>query len=200
MGAREPARRARDVLAFWFGQARDDDAYYEERRAMWFTPDAALDAQIAARFGADYALAARRRLRACRSTPRGALALIVLLDQFPRNMFRGCERAFATDGTALGVARALVAGGGHERLSPVERSVAYLPFMHSEAIADQRRAVALYGKLAEAGPYVAQALSFARRHLAVIERFGRFPGRNAALGRASTPEELRFLESGAAPF
>jgi uncharacterized protein (DUF924 family) len=125
--------------------------------------------------------------------PRSALALVILLDQFPRNMFRGDPRAFATDPLAREVATVLVQKGTDRQLLPVERLFVYLPFMHSEDLTHQRQSVALFQQLAQERPYL-DSLSYAIGHKEIIERFGRFPHRNAILGRLSTPEEIEFLQ------
>ena len=181
-----------EILSFWFGEARDDAAYYTERSAVWFTQNPQFDQDIRARFAMDYDRAADRKLFYWRDTPRTGLALVVLLDQFPRNMFRGDPRAFATDPLAREVAEHLIQAGFDRQLLPVERVFAYLPFMHSENRADQRRSVALFEQLARECGYL-DVVSYAINHMEIIERFGRFPHRNATLGRPSTPEEVEFL-------
>jgi uncharacterized protein (DUF924 family) len=127
------------------------------------------------------------------STPYAALALIIVLDQFPRNMFRGEARAFESDALALAVARKAVDHGFDSLYRPVERPFAYLPFEHSEDLAVQRRSLALFGSMAHI-PESATSIDYARRHYEIIVRFGRFPHRNQVLGRASTLEELEFLK------
>jgi uncharacterized protein (DUF924 family) len=122
---------------------------------------------------------------------RDALALILLLDQFTRNLYRDNARAFAGDAAALAVARALVAGGRDAQLAPVERWFAYMPFEHSEQLADQRESLRLFAALAAAGP--AEPLVWAQKHFDVIARFGRYPHRNEMLGRPSTAAEIEFL-------
>jgi uncharacterized protein (DUF924 family) len=175
-----------DVLAFWFGAGAD----YGKRHKRWFVKDAAFDAELARRFLSLHAeLAADRRWL---DTPRASLARILVLDQFPRNMFRGTARAFATDALALQAARHGVAGGYDRHLLPVERLFVYLPFEHSERLGDQERACELCAPLA-AFPETDDVLRYAIAHRDIIKRFGRFPHRNAILGRASTPEELEFL-------
>jgi uncharacterized protein (DUF924 family) len=176
---------AADVLGFWF----DGDREREE----WFRKDDAFDAEIRTRFGATLDAALAGALDGWDTTPDGALARILVLDQFTRNTFRGTPRAFAGDAQALAAARALVAGGGDLRLRPVRRRFVYLPYEHSEALADQRESMRLFGHLAEDSPADAGALEWAHKHLVIIERFGRFPHRNAILGRTSTPEEIEFL-------
>ena len=165
------------ILDFWFGQ---------DRKA-WFEKNPAFDEDIRRRFLALYASAAAGGLQHWVKEPRSALALVILLDQFPRNMFRGEPRAFATDPLALDAARAIVAHGWDQGFSADERTFAYLPFEHSEALEDQETAMRLFS----GNPN----FEWARRHWEIIQRFGRFPHRNAILGRASTPEEVEFLKT-----
>ncbi|MEI7444249.1 MAG: DUF924 family protein [Burkholderiales bacterium] len=178
------------VLDVWFGLPGSPER--GTARPEWFRKDDAFDAGIRARFGALLDDAAAGSLDGWAQTDAGALALAIVCDQFPRNLFRGDARAFALDPRALGLARRLVAEGRDLRFAPVERAFLYLPFEHSESLADQREAVRLFGLLRD-DPQAGGYLQWAEKHLAVIERFGRFPHRNDALGRASTPEELAFL-------
>jgi uncharacterized protein (DUF924 family) len=180
-----------DVLAFWF--AGDPSA----RRKVWFEKDAAFDAACG-RF-LDAARAARQgAFDAWAATPRGALALVLLLDQFPRNLHRGSAEAFASDSRARAVARAAIARGHDQGLTPVERMFLYLPFEHAETLADQDESVRLYETLrADLGN---ETVKHAVDHRDVIRRFGRFPHRNAALGRATTPDEADYLAQPGAGF
>lgn len=182
--------RAQDVLAFWFGEG----ATYGQTRKAWFAKDEAFDAEIRARFLSLYEEAAAARLSAWRERAAECLALVITLDQFPRNMFRGTARAFAADRLALEAARHAVVQGHDARMLPVERLFLYLPFEHSEALDDQWRALALIAPLS-AWPQTANVYSYAVRHWEIIRRFGRFPHRNALLGRASTPQEIEFLKT-----
>jgi uncharacterized protein (DUF924 family) len=175
-----------ELIAFWFGDVAGDD--FVSREKLWFTADAAFDAECRNRFEATYVAAARGDLDGWQTTPRGALALILALDQLPRNMYRGTPRAFATDAKALAVSRHAIERGFDRELAPVQRLFLYLPFQHSEALADQERAVALYTVLGDAS-----TLDYAHRHRDIVARFGRFPHRNAILGRLSTSEEAAFL-------
>lgn len=172
------------VLAFWFGDPPD----FAARRPAWFVKDPAFDAAIADRFGAVQTAAAQRALDGLAATPTGALALVIVLDQFPRNMFRGSARAFATDARARAVADAALARGDDAAMTLMQQLFLYLPFEHSEALADQDRCCALFARTGDA-----DFIDYAERHRAIIRRFGRFPHRNAALGRATTPEEAAFL-------
>ncbi len=184
--------RACEVLDFWFGAP--DSAEFGTSRKAWFTKDPAFDAQIRVRFGNLVEQALSGALTGWEAPPRAALAHILLLDQFTRNAYRGTPRAFAGDAQALAAAQGLVARGGDAALAPVERGFAYLPFEHSEDVAMQEEALRLYGRLATDAPAQASLLEWARKHHVIVARFGRFPHRNAVLGRASSSDELVFLE------
>ncbi|TCW80595.1 DUF924 domain-containing protein [Burkholderia sp. SRS-46] len=190
--------RARDVLAFWFGAP--GSAEFGHARKMWFNGGAALDAQLRERYSALLDAACDGGCDHWAESAQGALALIVVLDQFSRNVHRGTPRAFAADPKALALARGLVASGGDAQLpSGHHRAFAYLPFEHDESPDSQREAVRLCeGIRMEAG--CAGYHDFALRHAAVIERFGRFPHRNAILGRASTEDEAAFLREPGSSF
>ncbi len=168
---------AEEVLDFWFRL---------ERKA-WFEKNPSFDEEIRRRFLPLYELAAQGRLKDWEQTPSACLALVIVLDQLARNMFRGSARAFAADELAREAARVLVGRGWDKDLSEDERMFAYLPFEHSESLADQERCCELMRPLGE------EVYRYALRHKEIIERFGRFPHRNAALGRASTSAELEFL-------
>jgi uncharacterized protein (DUF924 family) len=170
-----------DVIAFW--QAAGPQ--------KWYRKDAAFDHEIAARFLGLHETAAAGRLSDWEATPAGALALLLLLDQFPRNMFRGSARAFATDPLARAVADRAIARGFDTGATSADRTFFYLPFEHSENLADQERSLAL-SRQAGGG----KADRYSEIHADIIRRFGRFPHRNAALGRATTPEEQAFLDGG----
>ena len=169
-----------DVLAFWRAAGPD----------KWFTKDAAFDDEIRGRFLPTYEAAAAGTL-AWDTSPEGALALLIVLDQFPRNMFRGSARAFAADPLARAVASGAIARGFDQQVAVPERSFFYLPFEHSEDLADQERCVALNRASGDA-----DALKWAELHADIIRRFGRFPHRNATLGRVTTPDEQVFLDGG----
>lgn len=181
------------VLDFWFGPTDDPD--HARPRPQWFRKDAAFDAAIAARFGPliDEALAGG--LQDWTATPAGTLALILVLDQFTRNTGRDTPRAFAGDARARALAGALVASGQDRALTGVQRQFAYLPFEHSESRADQDESVRLFAQLARDEPALADLLTWAERHRVIVARFGRFPHRNAALGRPDTAEEAEFLKT-----
>jgi uncharacterized protein (DUF924 family) len=174
-----PARSAEEVLEFWFA---------ETTRPQWFARSEAFDARVREALAPLHLRAARGELDDWAADPRGALALVLLLDQAPRNLHRGSADAFACDARAREIARAVVDAGLDRGLEEVERVFLYLPFEHSESLADQDRSVALMGSLG-----TPLWTDYAERHRAVIARFGRFPHRNAIVGRESTPEELEFL-------
>jgi uncharacterized protein (DUF924 family) len=178
--------RAAEVLDFWFGA---NDA----RREAWFRKDAAFDAEIRDRFGPLIESALAHGVDGWAADPDAALARLIVLDQFTRNAWRDSARAFAGDALALAGAQALVARGDDQRLPPLRRVFAYLPFEHAEDAQAQDTSLRLFGALARGAPALADFEVWARRHAEVIARFGRFPHRNALLGRASTEEELRFL-------
>ena len=180
-----------EVLAFWFA---DDPA---TRRAVWFEQDTAFDTACAG-LAAARELAKAGALDAWAETPRGGLALLILLDQLSRNLHRGMAEAFAADAKARAIAGGMLARGFDQALTPVERMFVYLPFEHSEALADQDLSVRLFTALdAEIG---GDLVAYALRHRDVILRFGRFPHRNAALGRANTAAEDAYLAEPGAGF
>lgn len=182
---------AADVLAFWFGTP--DEAGYGKARPAWFRKDDAFDAQIRQHFLSEVEAAITGQRSAWADTLQGALALLILLDQFPRNLFRNTARAFAGDAAARALAGRVVEQGGDRQFLPVQRAFVYLPFEHSEVLADQERSIALFTALGQEYPKLASYVDYAHRHHEVIERFGRFPHRNAALGRTSTPAEINYL-------
>lgn len=178
--------QAQDVLHFWF----------EELTAQQhFAKDAALDADIRARFGQTLHAAACGELFSWRSTARGRLAEILVLDQFSRNVYRDSAAAFAQDPIALVLAQELVASGQDRSLPPQERAFAYMPYMHSESLRVHDEALRLFNQ-----PGLENNLSFERRHHAILLRFGRYPHRNALLGRTSSAEEMAFLNEPGSSF
>ncbi|HZZ10391.1 MAG TPA: DUF924 family protein [Paraburkholderia sp.] len=184
--------RARDVLDCWFGAP--DSPGFGQAHKRWFSRDASFDAMLLQRFGSLIDAGRAGALESWTRTPLGALALIVVLDQFSRNGHRHSARAFAADAAALRTAQRMVESGS-DRLLPGahHRAFAYLPFEHDETLASQQMSVRLF-KALEAEPGGESYFSFALRHAKVIERFGRFPHRNAQLQRQSTEEELAFLK------
>jgi len=181
-----------EVLDFWFGAP--DSPERGRSRKVWFRKSDAFDAEIRARFFPLWEQAVRGELERWRSTPLAALALVVVLDQFSRNMFRGTPRAFAGDPAALAAATSMVERSFDRLLSAQERIFVYLPFEHAEDLAAQRRSLALFDALDP------DDMEYARRHYEIIARFGRFPHRNAILGRESTAEEAEFLEQPGSSF
>ena len=179
------------VLDFWFAPPSSPE--HGTAHKVWFTKDAVFDDTIRGRFAALVEQALRGELDAWRGEARPALARIVVLDQFTRNIFRDTPRAFAGDRQALAAASEMVGSRHDETLPPFMRAFVYMPFEHAEGIARQDEAVRLFTRLAATAPEVASMLEYAQKHRAVIERFGRFPHRNAALGRQSTAEEIAFL-------
>lgn len=174
-----------EILDFWFGPP--DSPERGRPRKVWFQKSDSFDAEIRSRFLGTWERAARGELERWQATPLACLALVVVLDQFPRNMFRGTARAFSSDSAALAASESLVGRGFDRPLLPVERVFAYLPFEHAEDLAAQRRSLALFETL-DSG-----YRDYARRHYEIVSRFGRFPHRNAILGRQSTAEEIEFL-------
>ncbi|UTH74277.1 DUF924 family protein [Chromobacterium sp. IIBBL 290-4] len=186
-----------EVLAFWFDGA--DDAALSRGRSAWFQRDDAFDADIRQRFLALWESLERGALPFDGASPRAALAWLIVADQFPRNLFRGEARAFATDAQARQGASQALAAGLDQALPPMARVFVYLPFEHSETLADQHRSLELFAALDAQLPG-SNFYDYARRHGEVIARFGRFPHRNAALGRTSTAEELSYLAEPGAGF
>lgn len=185
------------VLTFWFG-AIDPGA--DRARPEWFRKDLTFDERIRAQFGTQIEQALAGELGGWAASPPAALAQLLLLDQFTRNVFRGTPRAFAGDAQALTAARSLLQCGADQALTPLRRVFVYLPFEHAEDEAAQAESLRLFGALARIDSALAGFEDHARRHAEVIERFGRFPHRNAILGRASTPEEIEFLQQPGSSF
>lgn len=175
-----------DVLNFWF---------HEIDPAMWWQKSAQFDAQINQRFGDLHRQAVLSELYSWRDSAQSALAEILVLDQFSRNIYRDQPQSFAADSMALALAQAAVREGYQQQLSPTETVFLYLPYMHSESLLIHEQAVKLYTELGKA-----DNLEFEHKHKAIIERFGRYPHRNKILGRASTPEEEEFLEQPGSSF
>ncbi len=176
---------ADDILDFWLG---DGTAARDE----WFRKDPVFDAVIREHFGAPVEAALAGAYAHWTAEPRGALALVLLLDQFTRNLFRGTPKMFAGDARALAVADAAVAAGQDRALGSFERWFLYMPFEHAEDLGAQERSLALFARLAEETG-IESPLEWAEKHAAVVRRFGRYPHRNEILGRTSTPEEIDFL-------
>lgn len=193
--------RCRELLDFYFGEASRPDCdldTFRTRTKFWFMRNAATDAEIRTRFASLVESAVAGELAAWKETPLGRLGLVVLLDQFSRNLNRDSARAFDHDARALALALEGVERGDPAALTPGEKLVFYLPIMHAEDTALQARCSQLYtdlaGESAVLGPELEMAKKFALRHREIIDRFGRFPHRNKVLGRESTPEEIAFLQ------
>jgi uncharacterized protein (DUF924 family) len=185
-----PVRSPSDVLDFWFS---------EQSRALWFEKNAAFDEAIRTRFEDTLRAAAAGELDHWERTAPGALALVIVLDQFPRNLYRGSARAFAADARAREVADRALSRRLDQEIPLVQRHFFFLPFEHSESGADQERSVALFQAWAEAHDGAArdralEQMRYVHRHAEIVERFGRFPHRNEALGRESTEAEIAFLK------
>jgi len=175
------AATADEIVSFWRTAGPD----------RWFKKDAGFDEEIRQRFLKTHEAAAAGKLADWEQSAQGALALLILLDQFPRNMFRGDARAFATDPLARAVAAGAIVRGFDSQVPPDMRGFFYLPFQHSEDLADQERSIAFYKAIGDV-----ENLKWAELHADVIRRFGRFPHRNSVLGRTTTPEEQAFLDGG----
>ncbi|MGF6904678.1 DUF924 family protein [Paraburkholderia sp. GAS348] len=197
--AAEPeAAEARAVLDCWFGAPNAPT--FGHARKLWFSRDKAFDAMLLERFGTLIDAAREGALGSWTETPLGALALVIVLDQFSRNCHRNTPRAFAADHQALRIAQQIIASGADLLLPTVHhRAFAYLPFEHGETLASQHESLRLFKQL-KAEPGGASYYSSAVRHARIIERFGRFPHRNALLGRQSTDEETAFLKEPGSSF
>ncbi len=176
----------REILRFWFEECEP---------AQWWKKDEGFDRIIFERFSAVHYRATRCELFGWRQDPKGRLAEIIILDQFSRNMFRGSALSFAHDALALALAQEAISAGGESALNQVERSFLYMPFMHSESLTIHEIALELFRKNGIPGN-----LDYELKHKAIIERFGRFPHRNSALGRESTAEEIEFLKQSGSSF
>lgn len=188
-----------DVLHFWFDRTPDEPPT-GKRRKVWFSKNPDFDREVTQRFRSLYDQAAAGELDDWQATPAGALALVLLLDQFPRNLFRGQAQAFATDAQALAIAQTAIDRGFDQLLAPIQRVFVYLPLEHSENLAHQHQCVALFQALCDDDPDLTDYYSYAEKHRAVIQQFGRFPHRNASLGRNSTPVEITFLQQPGSSF
>ena len=173
-----------EILDFWFE---------ETKPAQWFQKNSEFDREISDRFLNDYNLCREGVYDGWQEEAKGCLALCILLDQFPRNMFRGSARAFKTDAQALLIARHAIGQGFDKTLDIAERRFIYLPYEHSENLSDQKTSVSLFEDIKDEDP---QGYEYALKHLEVIERFGRFPHRNDVLGRENTDEEEKYLAQG----
>jgi uncharacterized protein (DUF924 family) len=193
------------ILEFWFGASPDDAIAAKEKSALWWAKDAATDQRMRERFTPYLQKAASGELRDWQETPAGRLALILLCDQFPRNIHRDTPQSFAFDEQARALCKKGIDAGADEALRPIQRVFFYLPLEHSESLDDQNESVALFEALASDVPAATREdfkgyVDFARHHRAIIERFGRFPHRNAILGRISSAEEAAFLKEPGSSF
>jgi uncharacterized protein (DUF924 family) len=205
MPAPSSSHEAESVLTFWFGGGTDDSAIARSQGKLWWSKDAAVDTDMRVRFTNLLSAVAADLHNNWADTPRGQLALILLFDQFPRNIHRDTPQAFAYDARALQQALDLIASGGHRNLRRIERVFCYLPLEHAESIEMQARSVEQFAGLAAEAPEHQQDtfrgyVDYAIRHRDVIVRFGMFPHRNRILGRASTPEEIEFLKQPGSSF
>jgi uncharacterized protein (DUF924 family) len=188
--------RAHEVLQFWFGESPP-----YANRPEWFRKSDDFDREIERRFAPLIDAALRDELQGWAADTDSALARVIVLDQFTRNVHRNTPKAFAGDTLALAAAQAMVAAGQDRELAPVQRVFVYLPFEHAEDLAAQARSVDLFAALAADAPEAGDGwLDYARRHQVIVARFGRFPHRNAILGRPSTPEETEFLKQPGSSF
>jgi uncharacterized protein (DUF924 family) len=187
------------ILHYWFGNSADDAEVVREKTVLWWKKNPEVDEEIRRRFEAMLESEIKGELASWGNSPRGQLARMLLLDQFPRNMYRDTARAFAYDEQARRLARQALDQGVDRKLRPVERVFIYLPFEHSEDVQDQATGVQLFEALLEEVPATVKQpfqnfLDFAKKHKEIVDNFKRFPHRNALLGRDSTPQELEFLK------
>lgn len=188
-----------EILQFWFGSS-PSEARYAERRKLWFSKNPELDQEIRDRFMTMYEQAIAGELEHWQQSPQSCLALLIVLDQFSRNMFRNAPRAFAADTKALSIAKTAIDQGLAQQLEPIQRIFMYLPLEHSENLEDQLQSVKYFRDLAAIDPEFSDVSDYAVRHYDVIKQFGRFPHRNAILGRDTTPEEAAFLQQPGSSF
>ena len=196
-----PAQEYEQVLKFWFG-VQEDGFPIENKSQLWFSGSAEADRIIQSRFGSYIEKALAGNMESWKSTPRGQLALIILLDQFTRSIYRKTPQAFSGDSLAREIAHENIKKGWNKDLSFSERTFIYMPFMHSEELADQELCIELFNELKNEVPdnrkeQIKNSIYFAKDHRDIIARFGRFPHRNKTLRRESTPAERAYLEDGA---
>ena len=198
--AGKPHSSPEDVHRFWFADALYDVRAAEARRDLWFRCAPSFDEEVRRRFAPTIAAAAGGELSSWQCSPQSCVALVVVLDQFPRNVFRNTAAAFANDALALRVTQRALAAGYLARLTIAESIFLLMPFQHVEDVMLQREGVAWFDRLSDAAPaewrdFAAQSARSMSKHLQIVERFGRFPHRNTAWGRVSTPAEREYLES-----
>jgi uncharacterized protein (DUF924 family) len=191
-----------EILSYWFRQPEETAEYLKSRGRLWFGGGESLDQEIEAKFGLTVEAAGRGELAGWRDEPDSCLALVLLLDQFPLNIFRNEARGYELSERAIPVALTALDRGLHAAMHPVKKCFFYLPLEHAEDLALQERSVSLFRELEDEcrggfwAEWAAGSREWAERHLRVVEEFGRFPHRNEALGRASTPAEIAFLKKG----
>jgi uncharacterized protein (DUF924 family) len=190
---------------FWFGREKDDLLVARNQSALWWSKNEAIDLEITQRFESTLLASASRELDAWSERPEGLLALILLVDQFPRNMYRGTPRSFAFDALARKWCQLGLSRGAFDGLRPIERVFCYLPLEHSESLEDQLQSVHFYQLLRDDVPAEQREpfefnLEFAKKHYEIVKRFGRFPHRNEILQRPSTQEEIAFLQQPGSSF
>jgi uncharacterized protein (DUF924 family) len=198
-------RMFEEVLAFWFGPLDERGCADQGHREHWWRKDTAFDDEIRRRFADELAAIRRGERDEWLATPRGRLAQVIVLDQFSRNIFGGSAQSFAADPQARRVVDGGLQRGDDQQLALDERSFFYMPFMHSEEMAHQDRAVALFAGLRDSAPpdvrdSYGSFVQYAEQHRNIVRRFGRFPHRNAILGRTTTPDEMLFLEQAGSSF
>tara|TARA_Y100000310_G_scaffold118974_1_gene117811 strand:- start:412 stop:1026 length:615 start_codon:yes stop_codon:yes gene_type:complete len=198
-------RRLDEVRQFWFADACVSPASLPDHQARWFTPDAAIDSAVGNRFGTLPDQVLSDALPHNPEDPYDLLALVLILDQFPRQLYRNTARAFAYDGAARAISKPMIDKALFQALHPVEQAFVFLPLEHSEDLSDQSHSLRLHTTLVSQcpplyQPFIESTLDYARRHYAIIERFGRFPHRNAILNRISTEDEKQFLAEGGDTF
>ena len=201
MGLKHEKGRQEEILGYWFGELKESEAPSSDYYKIWFEKGIEIDEYIKNKFEEDLKCAIEGKLKNWEDKPRGTLALIILLDQFSRNIYRGTANAFAQDSLALEICLRGIEKGFDKMLHPVERLFFYMPLEHSEDLEIQKKSVEYFfmmGKLYPTPPSLASMASvfrkYAEMHYVIIERFGRFPHRNEVLGRESTPEEIEFLK------
>lgn len=194
-----------DVIDFWIGAAANDPAEAKARGKLWYQSTPQADEDLRHRFGDTLAAAERGELDSWTDSASGSLALVILLDQFSRNLYRGTGKAFANDTAALATAKQVIDSEADKTLPWIGRAFLYHPFEHSESLDEQRRSVALFTQLVEDAPspwkpQMQGFLDYAIEHCGVIEKFGRFPHRNSVLGRKTTQQEQDYLDGGASRY
>ncbi len=201
MGLKHEKGRQEEILNYWFGELKEDEAPSSDYYKKWFAKRIEIDQYIKTTFEDDLELAVGGKLKSWEDASRSNLALIILLDQFSRNIYRGTARAFAQDSIALEICLRAIEKGFDKRLHPVERLFFYMPLEHSEDLEIQKKSVEYFSmleKLFSSPPSLASMMlefrKYAEMHYVIIKRFGRFPHRNDILGRKSTPEEIEFLK------